>query len=98
MAIKESDFITTNYNLDLSKALNYSLISVRSTFNRMGQDAYSGAKNIMKGILAEEAFQLYLDEMKVKYDYEYLTKRNLFFDLQIILLTFYKVFKQDKIL
>ena len=36
--------------------------------------------------------------MKVKHDYEYLTKRNLFFDLQIILLTFYKVFKQDKIL
>ena len=28
------------------------------------------------------------NEMKVKYDYEYLTKRNLFFDLQIILLTF----------
>ena len=38
------------------------------------------------------------NEMKVKHDYEYLTKRNLFFDLQIILLTFYKVFKQDKIL
>ena len=38
------------------------------------------------------------NEMKVKYDYEYLTKRNLFFDLQIILLTFYKVIKQDEIL
>ena len=38
------------------------------------------------------------NEMKVKYDSEYLTRRNLFFDLQIILLTFYKVFKQDEIL
>ena len=35
------------------------------SFGRLGA---AGAKNIMKGILAEEAFQLYLDEMKVKYD------------------------------
>ena len=38
------------------------------------------------------------NEMKVNYDYEYLIKRNLFFDLKIIFLTFYKVFKQDQIL
>ena len=38
------------------------------------------------------------NEMKVNYDFEYLIKRNLFFDLKIIFLTFYKVFKQDQIL
>jgi O-antigen biosynthesis protein WbqP len=38
------------------------------------------------------------NEMKVNYDFEYLIKRNLFFDLKIIFLTFYKLFKQDQIL
>ena len=38
------------------------------------------------------------NQLKVKYDFEYLIKRNLFFDLKIILLTCYKVFRKDDIL
>ena len=38
------------------------------------------------------------NEMKVKYDYEYLTKRNLFFDLQIILLTFIRYLSKIRFL
>ena len=35
------------------------------------------------------------NQLKVKYDFEYLIKKNLFFDLKIILLTCYKVFRKD---
>tara|TARA_B100001093_G_C26840359_1_gene1020268 strand:- start:109 stop:666 length:558 start_codon:yes stop_codon:yes gene_type:complete len=38
------------------------------------------------------------NQLKVKYDFEYLIKKNLFFDLKIILLTCYKVFRKDDIL
>ena len=38
------------------------------------------------------------NQLKVKYDYEYLIKRNLFFDLKIILFTFYKVLRKDDII
>ncbi len=38
------------------------------------------------------------NEMKVKFDFEYSEKANLFFDLKIILFTFFKVLKKDDIL
>ena len=38
------------------------------------------------------------NQLKVKYDFDYLKKRNLFFDFKIILFTFYKVLKKEDVL
>jgi len=69
MLLNSKDIVQVDVVDDYIKAgVSYAEKSLHYTFNRMGKSSYNRIRNIVKGVIMEEAFKGFLDSVDVEYD------------------------------